>query len=83
MPLYTREPNYPPRSVIDGTVAILATVDQQGQVASTQVLRDVEPLTGSTLDTLRLWRFAPARQDGANAESAAVIVVTFRRPAIR
>ena len=47
------------------------------------VLRDFEPLTDSTVAAVRLWRFAPARQDGANAESAAVVVVTFRRPAIR
>jgi TonB family protein len=83
MPTYTREPNYPPHSVVDGSVAIYATVDPQGQVASTRVLRDVDSLTDSTLAALRLWRFAPARQDGVNAESAAVVVVTFRRPAIR
>lgn len=83
VPLYTREPNYPPHSVIDGSVAILAAVDQQGEISSTQVLRDVEPLTDATLDALHLWHFAPAKEDGASAESAAVVVITFRRPAIR
>ncbi len=83
LPLYTREPNYPPRSVIDGSVAIYAALDQQGRVASTQVLRDVEPLTDSTLAALSLWRFAPATQGGQNVESGAVVVFTFRRPAIR
>jgi outer membrane biosynthesis protein TonB len=83
VPLYTREPNYPPRSVIDGSVAIFATVDEQGQVSSTRVLRDIEPLTDATLDALRVWRFAPARRDGENVESSAVVVITFRRPAIR
>ena len=82
-PLYTREPNYPPHSVVDGSVAIYANLDQQGRVTSTRVLRDVDSLTDSTLGALSLWRFAPAKQDGANAESAAVVVVTFRRPAIR
>jgi TonB family protein len=83
VPVHTREPNYPPGSVIDGSVAIFAEVDQQGQVASTRVLRDVEPLTDATLDALSLWRFAPAKRDGENVESAAVVVITFRRPAIR
>lgn len=83
LPLYTREPNYPPRSVIDGSVAIYATIDELGQVAETRVLRDVEPLTGSTLTALHSWRFTPAKQDGANVESGAVVVVIFRRPAIR
>jgi outer membrane biosynthesis protein TonB len=83
MPLYTREPNYPPHSVVDGSVAIYASLDQQGQIKSTRVLRDVDSLTDSTLSALSLWRFAPAKQDGANAESATVVVVTFRRPAIR
>jgi hypothetical protein len=83
MPLYTREPNYPPHSVVDGSVAIYASLDQQGRVTATRVLRDVDSLTDSTLSALSLWRFAPAKQDGANAESAAVVVVIFRRPAIR
>jgi TonB family protein len=83
LPLYTREPNYPPRSVSDGNVAIYATIDELGQVKETRVLRDVEPLTDSTLAALSLWRFAPAMQGGQNVESGAVVVVTFRRPAIR
>lgn len=83
LPLYTREPNYPPRSVIDGSVAILATIDELGQVKETRVLRDVEPLTDSTLAALHSWRFTPARRDGENMESAVVVVITFRRPAIR
>lgn len=82
-PTFTTEPVYPAKTVIDGSVAIYATVDQQGEVASTRILRDVEPLTDSTLAALHLWHFAPARQGGSDVESATIVLVIFRRPAIR
>ena len=83
LPVYTREPNYPPTTVVQGSVAIFASVDDQGQVSSTRVLQELAPLTDPTLAALNVWRFAPAAHDGANTQSATVVVVTFRRPAIR
>lgn len=83
LPIYTREPDYPPNSVADGSVAIYATVDEEGHVASTRVLRDVQALTDPTAAAIRLWRFAPGKQRGANIESGVMVVVTFRRPAVR
>ena len=82
-PLYTREPNYPVNTVVQGSVAIYATMDPEGNISSTHVLQDLQPLTDPTLAALNLWRFAPATQGGANVESATVVVVTFRRPAVR
>jgi hypothetical protein len=83
LPIFTSEPDYPISSVAQGSVALYAMVDQRGQVASTQVLQDVQALTDPTVAASRLWRFVPGRQGGANTDSGVVIVVTFRRPAIR
>jgi outer membrane biosynthesis protein TonB len=81
-PIFTTEPDYPPNSVTEGTVAIYATIDRGGRVVSTEVLRDLAPLTDPTLSAIREWHFAPATRSGASVESAVVIVVTFRRPAV-
>lgn len=83
VPMYTHEPNYPPTTVVQGSVAVLGIVDQEGQLSDAHVLQDLPPLTNSVLDALHSWRFAPAQQGGAATDSATVVVFIFRRPAIR
>lgn len=83
IPVYTREPNYPFNTVVEGSVAVFGVVDQQGQFTNPHVLEDLPPLTNSVLEALHSWRFAPAQQSGSATDSATVLVFTFRRAAIR
>jgi outer membrane biosynthesis protein TonB len=80
LPIITVEPNYPPNTTVEGSVALYNVVDTQGQVTSTSVLRDVEPLTAATINALQDWHFVPGREAGANTSSAVILVMTFRRP---
>jgi outer membrane biosynthesis protein TonB len=82
LPTFTVEPEYPANTVVEGTVAIYAVIDRDGHVTSTNVLRQLDPLTDTTLAAIHQWHFIPAKRDGANVESAMVIVVVFRRPAV-
>ncbi len=80
LPVVTVEPNYPPNTTAEGSVVLYDVVDAQGQVTSTRVLRDLEPLTAATIAAAQQWHFVPGKQDRANTDSAVILVVTFRRP---
>jgi len=80
LPVYTVEPDYPLKTVVEGSVILYQLVDQQGQVTSTHVFHDVEPLTTSTLAALQKWEFTPAKEAGVSTSSAVIVVVTFRHP---
>ncbi len=83
IPVYTHEPNYPATTVVQGSVAVFGRVDEQGQFTDARVLQDLPPLTNSVLESLQSWRFAPAERGGTTADSATVVIFTFRRPAVR
>jgi Trypsin-like peptidase domain/Gram-negative bacterial TonB protein C-terminal len=80
LPVTTVEPKYPPNTVAEDSVILYDLVDQQGQITSTHVMRDVEPLTAATLAASQQWHFVPGKRAGANADSAVALVVTFRHP---
>ena len=80
LPVYTVEPDYPLKTVVEGSVILYQLVDQQGQVTSTHIFHDVEPLTAPTLAASRKWEFTPAKEAGVSTSSAAIVVVTFRHP---
>jgi TonB family protein len=81
LPILTVEPEYPPESTADGSVVLYGTIDQQGQLTSMQVLRDLESLSAAALAAVHQWRFVPGKQAGANTASMAIVVVTFHRRA--
>jgi hypothetical protein len=80
LPVSTVEPDYPPNTVAEDSVILYNLINQQGQVTSTRVLRDVEPLTTATLAASQQWRFVPGTEAGTNTDSAVALVVTFRHP---
>ena len=82
LPILTVEPEYPPNTNVQGSVALYNLVDSEGHITSTTGLLDVEPLTAPTAAALRRWQFAPAKHGGAATESAVIVVETFRRPTI-
>jgi outer membrane biosynthesis protein TonB len=80
LPVYTVEPDYPLKTVVEGSVVLYQLVDQQGLVTSTHVFHDVEPLTASTLVASQKWEFIPAKEAGSSTSSVVIVVVTFRHP---
>lgn len=81
VPLTTVEPEYPSGSGAEGSVILYESIDREGNLESTEVVRGLEPLTAATLAAAKQWRFAPAKRSGAAIDSGAIVVVTFRRPA--
>lgn len=82
LPVFTIEPQYPVNSIAQDSVALYESVDAQGHVTSSSVLRDVESLTAPTEAATQQWQFVPGKQGGAKTDSAVVVVVTFRRPTL-
>jgi TonB family protein len=82
VPMTTVEPEYPYPSTGEGSVILYGRVGADGQLTDVKVVRDLEPLTDAAISAARQWRFAPAKRSGVAMPSAAVIVVTFRRPLV-
>ena len=80
LPISTIEPDYPLKTVAEPSVVLYNLINQQGELTSTQVLRDVEPFTSATLAAIQKWQFVPGKEAGAKTDSAMVVVVTFRHP---
>jgi TonB family protein len=76
----TVEAAYPPDGDAEGSAILYATIDAGGHVASIQTVSGDESIAESATDAAKQWQFSPARSEGQAAESAAVIVVTFRHP---
>lgn len=79
LPVTTVQPNYPPDSLAEGSVILYGLVDSQGQLTSLSALHSVPSLTTPAEDAVRHWQFASGVRDGAPAESAVIVVTTFRR----
>lgn len=75
-------PNYPPLArlaKVQGSVVLLMTVDAQGIPAEVQVLQGVHPsLDAESLRVARLWRFEPARVNGAPVVAQFRLTLNFR-----
>jgi TonB family protein len=78
LPIVAAAPQYPAASTGDGSVILYDLVGTEGQLTSVQVLQDAEPFTTAALTAVRQWHFAPGRRAGADSDSAAIVVVTFR-----
>lgn len=79
LPVVTVEPPYPATGVGDGSVILYNLVGRQGQLTSLQVLSDSEPLTAAAVAAVHQWSFVPGRRAGTDTDSAAIVVVAFRR----
>lgn len=64
-----------------GTVVVLATVNEQGQVVNAKVVSSAgSVLDSAALDNIRKWIFVPASQDGKAIISDVRIPITFELP---
>ena len=79
MPVFTVEPQYAATSVGDGSVILYDLVDRKGQITSVQVLSDSESLSTAAVAAVSRWRFVPGRHAGMDVDSAAIVVMAFRR----
>lgn len=82
VPLTTVEPQSPPGVATGDSVIVYGTVTADGELSSIKTLRDPEPFTQTVLAAVHDWHFLPAKRAGANAESAAILVSTFRQPLV-
>jgi TonB family protein len=80
LPVETIEPVYPVNSIAEGSVILYETVNPQGSISDTTVLRDIPSLTAPTQSATQDWKFVPGKRAGAKMDSAVVVVVTYRRP---
>jgi TonB family protein len=79
-PITTVEAEYPVASNEQGSVILYETVDAQGQPSSIKSILGADALTAPAIAAVKQWHFASGTQSGAQVESAAIVVVTFRRP---
>jgi TonB family protein len=79
LPVATVEPDSLPSGTNNGSVILFDLVDRQGHVTSTRELYGSESLTPTAEAAAYQWRFALGKHAGTATESAAVVVIMFRR----
>jgi hypothetical protein len=82
LPIVTIEPQNPATSASDGSVILYDLVGPQGQLTSVEALSDSDSLLPAAEAAVSQWHFAPARRAGSPADSAAIVVLAFRRSGI-
>ena len=82
LPRSISSPTYPHNSVAQGAIVIQALIGTQGAVESTSIIHDLPSLGRSICETVRSWKFYPARVGGNRCKGTAVIVASFVRPVI-
>ena len=73
-------PVYPPLAqavAAQGIVIIEATIDTNGDVTSTKVLRSIPLLDAAALDAVRRWKYTPARLNGEPVAVVITVTVNF------
>jgi protein TonB len=84
VPVRTFAPEYPTemaRARVSGVVTVKCTIDAQGNVTATEVLKfSLAVFEQPALDALQKWKFKPATIDGVAVAIKAVIPVLFVAP---
>jgi TonB family protein len=75
-------PTQPPQVAGGGDVLLEVKVGLDGKVIQASTLRDTPPFTELLVEAIRLWRFAPAEQEGRAVESAVLVAGLFRPPTL-
>ena len=63
---------------IEGVVIIEATIDEQGNVVRTQVLRSIPQLDAAAVDAVRQWKFSPTLLNGVPVPIVMTVTVNFK-----
>ena len=84
-PLKTKDvaPVYPAVALsarVSGDVVIEATIDEEGRVAETRVVKSVPLLDQAALDAVRQWEYRPSLLNGVPTPVVMTVTVRFTRP---
>jgi periplasmic protein TonB len=81
-PVFTPDPEYTEaarKAKYEGTVILWLVVDENGRPRDIKVTRGLEMgLTEKAIETVRSWRFQPARNNGVNVAVQIAVAVNFR-----
>jgi TonB family protein len=78
----TVEPSYPPNTVAGGTVILKVTVNLRGGIGDVQVLQEAKGFTQQAIETVRKWKFEPAKLDGKPVEASIPVAFSFSQPIV-
>lgn len=67
----------PMTMVLQGLVIIEATIDADGRVTDTRVLRSIPLLDAAALAAVQQWRFAPTRLNGLPVPLVMTVTIQF------
>jgi protein TonB len=74
------KPVYPPEALankVEGAVIIEATIDREGVVRDTRVLKSVPLLDKAAIDAVSQWEFTPTLLNGVPKPVIAVFTINF------
>jgi len=83
VPIYKPEPGYTPQARhdgIEGTLTLMIVIDSQGNVIDVQESSEPlgEGLDQSAMDTVKTWKFTPAKRDGVPVSVRVKVEIMFR-----
>lgn len=70
-------PPYPPNALGSGKVVVEADISEAGRVTGTRVLTTATAFDGAAVDSLRQWKWRPARRANREVASRAFVVLSF------
>ncbi len=82
VPVTTIVPAYPPRAIAGGLVLLEVRVDSDGAAGDVKVLRSAPPFDDVARDTVRRWRFRPARVGATPVSTFVYVILGFRVPVV-
>lgn len=78
----TVEPAYPANAVAGGTVVLKVTVGSDGEVKDVEVLQGANGFTQQAVETVKKWKFAPAKFDGKPVAASLPVAFSFSQPIV-
>lgn len=76
------EPSYPANTVAGGTVVLKVTVGAGGEIESVLVMQEAPGFTQRAIETVRKWKFQPARLDGKPVAASMPVAFSFSQPVV-
>ena len=78
----TVEPSYPTNAVAGGTVILKVTINSSGGIEDVQVLQGAKGFTQQAIETVRKWKFEPAKLDEKRVEASIPVAFSFSQPIV-
>lgn len=77
-----KTPEQPPLAAAGGLTTLELNIAASGIVTDAVVLDEADPFSGTLVEATTLWRFSPARMDGAAVTTKVLVVGVFRPPVL-